>query len=106
MRPGGACAGDVLPVRQGRTTLPARLRGDEAGSMTATTLSENGSGPTTVLPAGAASTAMPVIRGTGDRARTIGVVLVDPGGARWQRTTDVERLVTVATVTAGLVAAV
>jgi hypothetical protein len=74
--------------------------------MTATTLSENGSGPTTVLPAGAASTAMPVIRGTGDRARTIGVVLVDPGGARWQRTTDVERLVTVATVTAGLVAAV
>jgi len=74
--------------------------------VTATTLPENGSGPAGVLPVGAASTVVPVIRGSGDRARTIGVVLVDPGESRWQRTIDIERLVTVATVTAGLVAAV
>ena len=48
---------------------------------------------------------VPVSRDAGDRARTIGVVLVDADGARWQRTVDVERLVTVGTVTAGVLAA-
>lgn len=36
--------------------------------------------------------------------RTIGVVLLDEHGARWQRTSDVDRLVTIATVTAGAAA--
>ena len=48
---------------------------------------------------------VPVTRGAGDRARTIGVVLVDADGARWQRTVDVERLLTVGTMTVGLLAA-
>jgi hypothetical protein len=74
--------------------------------MTGTTLPANDSGRAVVPPAGATPTVVPVTRGTGDRARTIGVVLVDPAGTRWQRTTDVERLITVATVTAGLVGAV
>ena len=74
--------------------------------MTATTLPVEGSGRAVGLPAGATPTVVPVTRGTGDCARTIGVVLVDPAGTRWQRTTDVERLATVATVTAGLVGAV
>ena len=62
--------------------------------------SENGS--TAVrLPAGPTPAVVPITRGT----RTIGVVLLDPAGARWQRTPDLERLVTVATATGGLVAA-
>jgi signal transduction protein with GAF and PtsI domain len=44
---------------------------------------------------------MPVIR----NGRTIGVVLADGAGYRWQPTRDVDHLVTVATVTAGAVAA-
>ncbi|MFL6127914.1 MAG: hypothetical protein ACJ73E_02480 [Mycobacteriales bacterium] len=47
---------------------------------------------------------MPIRRGTGEGARTIGVVLLDPAGARWQRTADVERLVTVGTAAVGLAA--
>jgi hypothetical protein len=43
---------------------------------------------------------VPVVR----RGRTIGIVLVDDKGTRWQPTSDVDRLVTVATVTAGAVA--
>ena len=43
---------------------------------------------------------VPVVR----HGRTIGVVLVDDKGARWQPTSDVDRIVTVATVTAGAVA--
>jgi hypothetical protein len=50
-------------------------------------------------------TVVPITRGAGKRARTIGVVLVDGTGVRWQRTPDLERAVTVATVVAGLVAA-
>jgi hypothetical protein len=57
-----------------------------------------------VLPAGSAPAVVPITRGTGDGARTIGVVMVDPAGARWQRTADVERLAILATATAGLVA--
>ena len=71
--------------------------------MTTTTLSPNGAG-SAVLPAGIAPAVVPITRGTGDCARTIGVVLVDSAGTRWQRTADVERLVTVATATAGLAA--
>jgi len=74
--------------------------------MTTTTLSDNGSGRAVVLPTGTASSTVPVTRGTGDRARTIGVVLMDSAGTRWQPTIDVERLVTVAVATAGLVGAV
>jgi hypothetical protein len=71
--------------------------------MTTMTLSPNGAG-SAVLPAGTGAAVVPITRGTGDCARTIGVVLVDSTGTRWQRTVDVERLVTVATATAGLVA--
>jgi hypothetical protein len=61
--------------------------------MTTTT---NGAVPT----AGGAPSVVPVVR----HGRTIGVVLVDDKGARWQPTSDVDRLATVATVTAGAVA--
>jgi hypothetical protein len=37
--------------------------------------------------------------------RTIGIVLIDGDGCRWQRTTDLGRVLTVATVTGGAVAA-
>jgi hypothetical protein len=47
-----------------------------------------------------AASVVPVVR----HGRTIGVVLVDDKGARWQPTSDVDRLVTIATVTAGAVA--
>jgi hypothetical protein len=47
---------------------------------------------------------VPITRGTGDRARTIGVVLMDAAGTRWQRTVDVERLLGVATIATGLAA--
>jgi len=47
-----------------------------------------------------APSVIPVVR----HGRTVGVVLVDDEGARWQPTSDVDRLVTVATVTAGAVA--
>ena len=73
--------------------------------MTATTLSPNGSGAAVVLPAGATPTVVPITRGSGGCTRTIGVVLLDATGTRWQRTTDLERLATVATATVGLVAA-
>jgi hypothetical protein len=43
---------------------------------------------------------MPVTR----NGRTIGIVLADGTGYRWQPTPDVDQLVTVATVTAGAVA--
>jgi hypothetical protein len=49
---------------------------------------------------------VPILRGTGGNARTIGVVLADRDGYRWQRTPDVERMVAVVTVTGGAVAAV
>ena len=75
-------------------------------AMTARTTPANGSTSAVRLPAGPAPAVVPVTRGIGGRARTIGVVLVDPAGPRWQRTLDVERLATVATATAGLVAAV
>jgi hypothetical protein len=55
----------------------------------------------TVRLAGGTPTVVPVVR----HGRTIGVVLVDEKGARWQRTSDVDRLATVATLTAGAVAA-
>ena len=55
----------------------------------------------TVPMASGAPSVMPVVR----HGRTIGVVLVDDqGGVRWQPTSDVDRLVTVGTVTAGAVA--
>ncbi|HEY6746400.1 MAG TPA: hypothetical protein VI357_11865 [Mycobacteriales bacterium] len=38
--------------------------------------------------------------------RTIGVVLTDGAGSRWQRTPDLDRAFTIATVTGGAVAAV
>jgi len=63
--------------------------------MTTTT---NGTAPTL----GGVASAVPVVR----HGNTIGVVLVDDKGARWQPTSDVDRLVTVATVTAGAVATV
>ena len=56
------------------------------------------------LDGAAPASVVPITRGSGERTRTVGVVLVDSGGARWQRTVDVERLATVATVVAGLVA--
>jgi hypothetical protein len=45
---------------------------------------------------------VPVTRGD----RTIGVVLTDGAGSRWQPTPDLDRALTVATVTGGAVAAV
>ena len=48
---------------------------------------------------------VPVTRGVGRRSRTVGVVIADATGTRWQRTLDLERLLTVATVAGGLVAA-
>jgi hypothetical protein len=48
---------------------------------------------------------VPITRGSGDRVRTIGVVLLDARGARWQPTLDLERLLAVAAAAAGLVAA-
>ena len=74
--------------------------------MTATTHSSNGAASAVALPAGTTPAVVPITRDAGGRARTIGVVLVDSAGARWQRTTDVERLTAVVTATAGLVAAV
>jgi hypothetical protein len=50
--------------------------------------------------AGGAPTVVPVLR----RGRTIGIVLVDGKGARWQPTPDVDRLVSLVTVTAGAAA--
>jgi hypothetical protein len=50
---------------------------------------------------GLAPRVVPVTR----NGRTIGVVLVDGSGCRWQATSDADRLVTVATLTAGAVAA-
>jgi hypothetical protein len=50
---------------------------------------------------GGAPWVVPVTRGN----RTIGVVLVDGDGCRWQRTTDVDHVLMVATVTGGAVAA-
>jgi hypothetical protein len=91
------------PGDWGRPTLPRRSWPGNAGGMTTRTLSPNGTA-SVVLPAGTAPAVVPITRGTGDSARTIGVVLIDPAGARWQRTADVERLVTVATATAGLAA--
>jgi hypothetical protein len=74
--------------------------------MTATTHSVNGAASAVALPAGTTPAVVPITRGTGGGARTIGVVLVDPTGAHWQRTIDTERLITMMTATAGLVAAV
>ena len=55
----------------------------------------------TVRPdAGGAPRVIPVTR----NGRTIGVVVADGTGYRWQPTRDVDQLVTVATVTAGAVA--
>jgi hypothetical protein len=71
--------------------------------MTTTTLSPDGAG-SALLPPGTAPVVVPITRGTGDRTRTIGVVLVGPAGSRWQPTVDLERLGTVAAATAGLVA--
>jgi hypothetical protein len=51
--------------------------------------------------AGAVPSVVPVTR----KDRTIGVVLIDGSGYRWQRTTDVDHVIAVATVTAGAVAA-
>jgi len=50
--------------------------------------------------AGGAPRVIPVTR----NGRTIGVVVADGTGYRWQPTRDVDQLVTVATVTAGAVA--
>ena len=62
--------------------------------------------PAVRLEAGATTTSVvPISRGTGPSARVLGVVLVDRDGCRWQRTSDVDRLVTVATLTGGVVAA-
>jgi hypothetical protein len=51
--------------------------------------------------AGGAPAVIPVTR----NGRTIGVVLEDGAGYRWQPTRDVDQLVTVGTVTVGAVAA-
>jgi hypothetical protein len=48
------------------------------------------------------SSVVPVTHGD----RTIGIVLIDCDGCRWQRTTDLGQVLTVATVTGGAVAAV
>lgn len=53
----------------------------------------------------APGTIVPITRGGGDCARTVGVVLVDATGSRWQRTVDLERLLSVATIATGMVAA-
>jgi hypothetical protein len=50
----------------------------------------------------AAPSVVPVTHGD----RTIGVVVIDGQGSRWQRTPDLDRVLTVATVTGGAVAAV
>jgi sugar/nucleoside kinase (ribokinase family) len=55
----------------------------------------------TIPIADSAPSVLPVVR----QGRTIGVVLIDDEGARWQPTPDLDRLVTVATVTAGAAAA-
>jgi hypothetical protein len=52
------------------------------------------------LDAGGAPSIIPITR----NGRTIGVVVPDAAGYRWQPTRDVDRLITVATVTAGAVA--
>jgi hypothetical protein len=46
---------------------------------------------------------VPVTKTWRSGSRTVGVVLVDATGARWQRTLDLERLVVVATLVSGLV---
>ena len=90
-------------------TLPTRNELRQPGSMTVTQLSPrsaDGMREAVVRPdRNGTVEIVPVTRGRGDRTRTIGVVLVDADGARWQRTVDLERLVTVGTVTAGLLAA-
>ena len=55
-----------------------------------------------VAAGGGAPPIIPVTR----NGRTIGVVIADGAGYRWQATRDVDHLVTVATITAGAVAAV
>jgi len=74
-------------------------------------LSTPGPSPTTdpaygyvVLDGSTRAAVVPVVRGAGVRARTIGVVLIDESGMRWKRTVDVERLLLVGTVVAGVVA--
>jgi hypothetical protein len=64
--------------------------------MTTTATTTNGTGRM----AGGTPTVVPVL----SRGRTIGVILVDGAGARWQPTRDVDRLLTLATATAGAVA--
>ena len=75
-------------------------------AMTTATLSPTSTASAVALPAGRAPTVVPITRGTNGCARTIGVVLIDSTGARWQRTADVERLATVAISTVGLVTAI
>jgi hypothetical protein len=92
-------------------TLPDRDAADDAEVMSTTTPAadlapfDGRTLGTVRLDSAAPAAIVPITRGTGDRLRTVGVVLVDSAGARWQRTVDVERLVTVATVVAGAVAA-
>jgi hypothetical protein len=54
------------------------------------------------LTGGTTSPVLPVTR----NGRTIGVVIADGSGYRWQPTRDVDHLVTVATITVGTVTAV
>lgn len=49
--------------------------------------------------------AVPITTSSGRTTRTLGVVLIDGSGARWQRTVDVERLLTVALATGAAAAA-
>jgi hypothetical protein len=66
-----------------------------------TTLSEDAPSTSDRSVAGATPSVVPVTHGD----RTIGVVLVDGTGCRYQRTTDLDHILTVATVTGGAVAA-
>jgi hypothetical protein len=95
---------------EGRTALPARGGFRQHAAMTTTHAPAARSADRwqdTPAPLGATASAqvVPVTRGAGRLTRTVGVVITDATGTRWQRTPDLERLVTVATVAGSLVAA-
>jgi hypothetical protein len=62
--------------------------------------------PAVRLDGTAPSWAVPITSRYGRTTRTLGVVLVDASGARWQRTPDIERLAAIAAIAAAAAGAV